>query len=107
MKVGIIHPYASAIVLETNKTYQLLITAGFEPTHISLTPRITPLETGLYDWLNLFARVSFLRDFSDEEAIQIMREVEDRMRVDCRDASGRWAMMYTRLRFAAILKADQ
>ncbi|KAF8158241.1 S-adenosyl-L-methionine-dependent methyltransferase [Crassisporium funariophilum] len=85
---------------------KLLITAGFEPTHISLNPRITPLRTGLYDWLNLFARNSFLRDFSDDEASDIMREVEDRCRGDCRDASGNWAMMYTRLRFSAILKPE-
>ncbi|KDR82636.1 hypothetical protein GALMADRAFT_238074 [Galerina marginata CBS 339.88] len=85
---------------------KLLITAGFEPTHMSLTPRITPLPTGLYDWLNIFVRNSFLREFSDEEASEIMREVEDRCRVDCRDASGKWAMMYTRLRFSAILKDE-
>ncbi|KAF9485893.1 S-adenosyl-L-methionine-dependent methyltransferase [Pholiota conissans] len=85
---------------------RLLITAGFEPTHISLTPRITPLANGLYDWLNLFARASFLSGFSDEEACEVMREVEDRMRGDCMDASGRWAMMYARLRFTAVLKAE-
>ncbi|KAH9480552.1 putative methyltransferase C70.08c [Psilocybe cubensis] len=86
---------------------KLLVTAGFEPTHISLTPRITPLPTGLYDWLDLFARNSFLRDFTDEEAREIMRDVEDRCRGDCRDASGKWAMMYTRLRFTAVLKPDE
>ncbi|KJA21142.1 hypothetical protein HYPSUDRAFT_42244 [Hypholoma sublateritium FD-334 SS-4] len=83
---------------------KLLITAGFEPTHISLTPRITPLATGLYEWLHLFARSSFLRDFSDEEADRIMRKVEDGMRRDCQDASGKWSLMYTRLRFSATLK---
>jgi len=62
------------------------------------------LPTGLYDWLNLFVRSSFLRNFSDEEASEIMREVEDRCRGDCRDASGKWAMMYTRLRFSATVK---
>ncbi|PPQ81268.1 hypothetical protein CVT25_015052 [Psilocybe cyanescens] len=86
---------------------KLLVTAGFEPTHISLTPRITPLPTGLYDWLNLFVRSSFLRDFTDEEASEIMRDVEERCRGDCRDASGKWAMMYTRLRFTAVLKPDE
>ncbi|KAF8967096.1 S-adenosyl-L-methionine-dependent methyltransferase [Flammula alnicola] len=86
---------------------KLLITAGFEPKHMSLTPRITPLPTGLYEWLNLFVRSSFLHEFSDDEAREIMREVEDRMRGDCRDTSGKWAIMYTRLRFSAILKHDE
>jgi len=83
---------------------KLLVTASFKPTHISLNPRITPLPTGLYNWLNLFVRSSFLRNFSDEEAIEIMKEVEDRCRVDCQDASGKWAMVYMRLRFSAILQ---
>lgn len=73
---------------------------------MALVPRVTPLPSGLYEWLDLFARGTFLKDFSDEEARQIMREVEDRMRVDCRDASGKWAMMYTRLRFTATLKDE-
>jgi hypothetical protein len=71
---------------------------------MSLNPRITPLATGIYDWLKLFVRNSFLREFSDEEANKIMREVEDRCRTDCQDANGKWVMMYTRLRFSAILK---
>ncbi|PPQ99187.1 hypothetical protein CVT26_014109 [Gymnopilus dilepis] len=86
---------------------KLLVTAGFEPTHISLTPRLTPLPTDMYDWLNTFARNTFLRDFSDEEASEIMREVQDRCRIDSRDASGKWALMYVRLRFSAIRKPDE
>ncbi|KIM43248.1 hypothetical protein M413DRAFT_444057 [Hebeloma cylindrosporum] len=86
---------------------KLLVTAGFEPIHMSLNPRITPLETGLYDWLNLFARNSFLREFSDEGASEIMKEVEDRCRRDCQAASGKWAIMYTRLRFSAVLAESE
>jgi hypothetical protein len=73
---------------------------------MSLNPRITPLATGLYDWLDLFVRNSFLHQFSDEEASEIMKEVEDRCRRDCQDASGKWAMMYTRLRFFAVLESE-
>jgi len=80
------------------------VASGFEPTHLSLTPRITPLSGGLYDWLDLFVRHTFLRDFGDDEAKEIMREVQERLAVDCRDASGKWTMVYTRLRFSAILK---
>lgn len=83
---------------------QLLTIAGFETTHLSLSPRITPLSTGLYDWLNLFVRQSFLRIFTDEEANEIMREVEARCRKDCQDGNGNWAMIYTRLRVSAVLK---
>ncbi|KAJ2934613.1 hypothetical protein H1R20_g2510, partial [Candolleomyces eurysporus] len=82
---------------------KLLATAGFEPTHMSLSPRITPLPTGLFEWLRLFVRPSFLRIFDDAEAHAIMKEVEHACRVDCQDASGNWAMTYMRLRFSAIL----
>ncbi|KAF8909020.1 S-adenosyl-L-methionine-dependent methyltransferase [Gymnopilus junonius] len=85
---------------------KLLVTAGFEPTHMMLTPRFTSLPTDLYDWLNTFARNTFLREFSDEEASEIMREVQDRCRIDCRDTSGKWVLMYVRLRFSAICKHD-
>ncbi|CAA7260979.1 unnamed protein product [Cyclocybe aegerita] len=83
---------------------KLLVGAGFQVTHISLVPRFTPLSNGLYEWLNLFARQSFLGDFSDEEAGEVMREVVERCRTDCQDSNGNWAMMYTRLRFSAVLK---
>lgn len=81
---------------------KLLVSAGFEPTHISLTPRITPLASGLYDWLELFTRHSFLKDIPEAEANVIMEEVVEHCRTDCQDASGKWAMVYMRLRFYAI-----
>jgi hypothetical protein len=34
----------------------------------------------------------------------MMDEVEEICRVDCQDKSGKWAMVYMRLRFSAILK---
>ncbi|KAF6757568.1 cyclopropane-fatty-acyl-phospholipid synthase [Ephemerocybe angulata] len=83
---------------------KLLVTAGFEPTHMSLTPRITPLPAGLFEWLRLFARNSFLRIFDDAEAAKIIEEVVENCRVDCQDAGGNWAMTYMRLRFSAVLK---
>ncbi|KAF8895299.1 cyclopropane-fatty-acyl-phospholipid synthase, partial [Infundibulicybe gibba] len=82
----------------------LLVKASFEPVHLSLTPRITPLPAGLFEWLNVFVRHSFLRGMSEEEATKVMREVEDMCRTDCQDKSGKWAMVYMRLRFSAILK---
>ncbi|KAJ3568372.1 hypothetical protein NP233_g5758 [Leucocoprinus birnbaumii] len=67
---------------------KLLVSSGFEPVHMSLTPRITPLASGLYDWLNLFVRHSFLGDIPDAEAKEILEEVADQCKVDCRDESG-------------------
>lgn len=72
--------------------------------HLSLTPRLTPLPTGLRGWLQVFARNTFFTGFSDEEAQVMMDEVEEMCRVDCQDESGKWAMVYMRLRFCAILK---
>jgi hypothetical protein len=105
--------YVKVSLTDTNTTFplltivhvQLLVTAGFEPTHMSITPRITPLPTGLYEWLRLFVRNSFLRVFDEEEADRIMREVVENCRVDCQDATGNWAMTYMRLRFSAVLKS--
>ncbi|KAJ6557214.1 S-adenosyl-L-methionine-dependent methyltransferase [Mycena vulgaris] len=82
---------------------KLLIAASFKPLQISLTPRVTPLEDGLRGWLEVFARKSFLKDFPDSEATEIINEVIDACRVDCQDTSGNWAMMYVRLRFESVL----
>jgi trans-aconitate methyltransferase len=70
--------------------------------HASLNARLTPLNGSVYDWLHLFGRNTFLKDLPDEEAKEVMREVDDVLRVDCCDADGKWAMMYTRLRFVAV-----
>jgi hypothetical protein len=74
---------------------------GFTVTEISLNPRYTPLPGSLVDWLRTFARTSFLSTLSDEEAEEVMDEVEQACTVDGRDADGNWAMMYVRLRFIA------
>ncbi|KAG5652729.1 hypothetical protein H0H81_003928 [Sphagnurus paluster] len=81
---------------------QLLATAGFTPIHLSLTPRLTQLSSGLRDWLELFARNSFMSGIPDEQAGEIIDDVVEMCRVDCMDESGKWAMMYMRLRFLAI-----
>ncbi|KAK7048129.1 hypothetical protein R3P38DRAFT_2867546, partial [Favolaschia claudopus] len=83
---------------------KLLTAASFEPLQIILTPRITPLADGVRGWLEVFARKSILADFPDDEATNIIDEVEDVLRVDCQDREGNWSMVYTRLRFRAVLK---
>lgn len=70
---------------------------------MSLTPRVTPLETGLFDWLNLFVRSSFLKELSESEAKKLMEEIVEECRVDCQDEGGKWSMMYMRLRFSAVM----
>ncbi|KAJ7465299.1 S-adenosyl-L-methionine-dependent methyltransferase [Mycena latifolia] len=82
---------------------KLLVAASFKPLQISLTSRATPLEDGVRGWLEVFARKAFLKDFPDNEATEIINEVVDACRVDCQDSSGNWAMMYSRLRFEAVL----
>ncbi|KAJ7645640.1 S-adenosyl-L-methionine-dependent methyltransferase [Mycena polygramma] len=83
---------------------KLLVAASFEPIHISLVPRATPLEAGIRGWLEVFARKSILKDCSDSEATEIIKEVEEQVRVDCQDKLGNWNMMYNRLRFSAVLR---
>ncbi|KAJ6620738.1 S-adenosyl-L-methionine-dependent methyltransferase [Mycena sp. CBHHK59/15] len=85
---------------------KLLEAASFEPVHVSLTPRVTDLPAGVGGWLNLFVRKSFLRDIPDNEATEIIKEVEDACRIDCQDTSGNWSMMYSRLRCTAMLKEN-
>lgn len=89
---------------------KLLQASSFRPIHVSLNPRITPLSAGgLRGWLNLFVRNSFLKEFNDVEADEVIGEVVDICEVDCRDkgvpgdAEGSWVIMYMRLRVFAIL----
>ncbi|KAJ7920843.1 S-adenosyl-L-methionine-dependent methyltransferase [Mycena leptocephala] len=85
---------------------KLLIAASFQPLEISLTPRVTPLSDGIRGWLEVFARKSILKDCPDSEATEIINEVEEVCRVDCQDTLGNWYMMYTRLRFSAVLNGN-
>ena len=39
---------------------------------------------------------------SGQEMEEVMKEVEELCEVDCKDAEGRWGIMYVRLRFVAI-----
>jgi len=61
------------------------------------------LPEALSGWLQTFVRGTFLKTIGDEEAQEILEEVENMCRVDCQDESGNWSMMYTRLRFSARL----
>ncbi|KAJ7069977.1 S-adenosyl-L-methionine-dependent methyltransferase [Mycena amicta] len=82
---------------------KLLTAASFDIQNIALVPRVTPLADGVRGWLEVFARTSILKECA-EEASAIIDEVVEAMKVDCLDKKGNWSMMYTRLRFAAVLK---
>ncbi|KAF5391044.1 hypothetical protein D9757_004064 [Collybiopsis confluens] len=84
---------------------KLLEAGGFNVTHISLTPRATPLKVGVIGWMRTFVRSWWLGDLSDTEAEEIMKEVQDICQVDCQDGNGNWAMIYVRLRFVAVLSS--
>lgn len=80
---------------------QIIESAGFTVNEIGLHPYIVSLETGLYEWLRLFLRETVLGDFSDEEAHDILKDIENMCEPDCKDERGRWSVMYVRLRVAA------
>ncbi|KAG8907833.1 hypothetical protein FRB99_002006 [Tulasnella sp. 403] len=82
---------------------QLLEAEGFRVDHISLNPRLTPLPGELLGWLRTFCRDSWLEDLGDQEAEDIMNEVQEKYAIDGKDEFGKWAVMYVRLRFAAGL----
>jgi len=78
-----------------------LAAAGFEVRSIALFPRPTPLPGDLLGWLETFAE-SFTRVLPAAERAAYLREVQTRAEPALRDASGRWAADYVRLRFAAV-----
>ena len=93
----------SILDMAFSSVVQLLVAASFKPIHLSLTPRFTPLPGSLRGWLQAFTRDTIFAGFEDEEAEEMMEEVEEICQVDCQDGTGKWAIMYMRLRFSAIL----
>jgi hypothetical protein len=89
---------------------------GFTVEHASLNPRITYLKTDLNGWLETFARRSFLSNFGDDEAREILLEIVKRSELDTRNpldvgkpfenSEGQWSVMYVRLRFVASIEQD-
>ncbi|EEB97954.1 hypothetical protein MPER_02628 [Moniliophthora perniciosa FA553] len=45
----------------------------------------------MMSWLQLFVRNSWLRDFDETVANDVLTEVEDICRIDCQDGDGNWA----------------
>ena len=55
--------------------------------------------------MRTFCRESWLKEYDESEAEDIMREVQDMYAIDGKDAEGNWSIMYVRLRFVAVLKS--
>jgi hypothetical protein len=85
---------------------KLLEKAGFKVESIGLFPRMTYLSNGLKPWLELFTRQSMLSEMSDTEAEEILEEVVKECEVDMKNEQGQWCLMYVRLRFKAIKRAN-
>ncbi|KAF7357663.1 Methyltranfer-dom domain-containing protein [Mycena sanguinolenta] len=94
----------SAHARANTQPFSFLTAASFEPLQVVHTARITPLADGIRGWLEVFARKSILKECPDNEATEIIDEVEETLSVDCKDVWGNWSMVYTRLRFSAVLK---
>jgi hypothetical protein len=48
-------------------------------------------------------RPSFLKQFKDDVADEILNEIVQICEVDCRDDRGEWSMVYMRLRWSAVM----
>lgn len=103
----------STYVRLTNHAYVQLLTAnGLQPGEVALYPRPTPLPTDIVGWVTTFARSTFFAAFSDNEANELMKEVQELCRPDAYwsvETPGRgmistdsksdgWEIMYVRLR---------
>lgn len=91
------------------------------PGDIALFPRPTPLPTDIVGWLTTFARKTFFAAYSDAEADDLMKEVQELCRPDAfwssatpgrgvalapgSTADSGWEVMYVRLRGVATLPA--
>lgn len=87
------------------RTTQVLELGGFKIEHMSVTPRIMRLPGSFIDFLRTLVRGQALGMLSDEEAEIAMQEISDLCEPDLMDETGRWAVIYTSLRFVAVVPA--
>lgn len=79
----------------------MLTENGFQVVQAEIFPRITPLNTDIAGWIEMFG-FDFLKDFSPEERKEIGLEVQEQLRPAYQREDGKWFVMYTRLRVIAI-----
>jgi len=73
---------------------------GFQVEQITLTPRPTPLPSGMTEWLQTFRQSLFAQLPVAERPAAIEQVVTLLKPVLC-DAEGKWTADYVRLRFVA------
>jgi len=76
--------------------------AGFHCKRLELTPRPTPLPTGIEGWLMTF-RKPFFEQFSGETREAALQHVIELLRPSLCDSAGIWTADYVRLRVSAVL----
>jgi trans-aconitate methyltransferase len=73
---------------------------GFLVEQITLTPRLTPLPSGMADWLQTF-RSSVLEQLPASERPAAMEQIVGLLKPVLCDREGNWTADYVRLRFVA------
>ena len=73
---------------------------GFRGEEITLTPRLTPLPSGMADWLQTF-RGSVLAQLPAEEQPAAIEQIVSLLQPVLCDREGHWTADYVRLRFHA------
>jgi trans-aconitate methyltransferase len=73
---------------------------GFVVEEITLTPRLTPLPSGMADWLQTFRRGVFEQLPAAERPVAI-EQIVSLLKPVLRDREGNWTADYVRLRFLA------
>lgn len=79
----------------------LLVKGGFAVESIDLIPRPTPLKSGLFKWLEIFAD-GITAQLSNRQKRLFLTEVEARLTADLYSEQEGWVADYVRLRFKAI-----
>ena len=93
-----VHPW----FFPSPKDYQhLLEQQDFEVKTIILTPRPTPLDSGLGKWLEIFAD-SITRHLQAEQNAIFLSAVKDKLRPILYTEEHGWVADYVRLRFEAV-----
>ena len=78
----------------------VLESAGFTVEHIELIPRPTPLESGVVEWLKIFANHCTSK-LTQEQYQQFLMEVEQVVKNKLYNPESGWFVDYVRLRFVA------
>jgi SAM-dependent methyltransferase len=78
-----------------------LTRGGFAPTYIALIDRPTPLPGDVTAWLETFAE-NFTKPLPPADRPAFLTEVQEKLRPQLCDVTGKWTADYVRLRFSAV-----